>query len=288
MALDACGLLYVATPGRSGSSCSTGRQRAPSARRSGGARRRGSDLSGRVYVADREGRRSDAAFRPRGGFRPTSPEGFPPSPRPIAVTVDGDGAVLVADARHPRLLRFTPQGLYLGDVVVTSAVSEAVEARLPAAVLRQLLAHGGVRPRLGVCGPCSPSNDARRALADLHRAVRLLALRLARSFAPQGTFISAALDGGLPGTTWHTVEVDADLPAGTGLTVETRRRAPQDGQIRPPRPGARRPPPRGRPVHGRSGPPRAIAAGPLPLGPGPVAPGFGDAEPARAHHPLPA
>ena len=182
------------------------------------------DLSGRVYVADRGGaqiRIWDAAFRPRGSFRPASPDGFPPSPRPIAVMVDGDGAVLVADARHPRLLRFTPSGLYLGDVVVTSAASEAVEASLPAAVLRQLLGRGGVRPRLGACGPCAPSNDARRALADLHRAVRLLALRLARSFAPQGTFISAALDAGLPGTTWHTADVEADLPAGTSLTVET-------------------------------------------------------------------
>jgi phage tail-like protein len=182
------------------------------------------DLSGRVYAADRAGRAVrvwDAAFRSLGKFVPRSPDGFPAVPRPIAVTVDDDGAVLVADARHPRLLRFAPGGTYLGDVVVAAPAADDAEAAIPLAALRRVYGDQGARFVAGVCGPCAPANDGRRALVAAHRAIRLLALRLARSFAREGTFVSAALDGGLPGTTWHKVEVDADVPAGTSLTVET-------------------------------------------------------------------
>jgi phage tail-like protein len=84
-------------------------------------------------------------------------------------------------------------------------------------------AYGQQQPRFyaGVCDGPLPARDGGQRLAAVHRALRLLALRLGRAFQTAGTFVSRTLDSGTPGTVWHKVKVDADIPDGTSLTVET-------------------------------------------------------------------
>jgi hypothetical protein len=127
-------------------------------------------------------------------------------------------SVLVADASHGRL-RFDPEGKSLADVPLTPLVKAAEGGDIA------LGAGEGVRKRCRApgraCEPPLPARDGGVRLAGVHRALRLLALRLAHAFETTGTFVSTVLDGGTPGTVWHRVEVEADLPEGTRLTVET-------------------------------------------------------------------
>ncbi len=172
------------------------------------------------YVADRAG--AISVFTPRFGrharFVPVLPGGG--DPRPIAVMMAEDGSVLVADANHPRLLRFTPAGEPLADVELRSLVASLAGGDVALDALEK--AYGARAPRFLAAGCCPlPSNDGGVRLASVHRALRLLRLSLGRAFQRSGVFVSRALDSGLPGTAWHKVELDAELPPGTAVTVET-------------------------------------------------------------------
>ncbi|MEO8681351.1 MAG: phage tail protein, partial [Vicinamibacterales bacterium] len=179
---------------------------------------------GRVFVADRRGGRI-VAFNSRfdrvGAFAPTDADGVIVTPRPIAVMVDEDGAVLVADGNFPRLLRFAPAGTRLGDAE-PEAVLQAISPPRP--VIDALeRAYGKTMPRFlaGSCGPCRPDRDGGERLAEVHRALRLIRLKLGHAYPACGTFVSAALDGGAPGTSWHHIVIDADVPEGTWIKVQT-------------------------------------------------------------------
>src|SRR5439155_22760559 len=133
--------------------------------------------------------------------------GLPALPRPVAVMIDEDGTILVADESFPRLLHFDPEGRPLADVELASAAARAAsEVALDALEP----AYGRRMPRFlaAVCPPatrtdcdCDPklANEAGARLADVHRALRLLRLRLGRKFEPGGFVVSRADDGGLPG-----------------------------------------------------------------------------------------
>jgi phage tail-like protein len=178
---------------------------------------------GRVYVADRRAGRIvvfSARFGRCGEVVP-QPDEYPgQAPRPIAVAIAADGAVLVADARYPRLLRFDRDGHRLADEEIRPAAAEALGGTDPGALVAL---YGPHRPRLvaGACPPCPPEHDGGEALAAVHRAVRVGRLRHAHGFPDCGRWVSAALDGGTPGTVWHKIEIDADLPPGTYLKVQT-------------------------------------------------------------------
>lgn len=176
--------------------------------------------SGQIYVCDRAGGRIvvyGARFARAGAFPARNAAGLPHDPRPIAIAVDEDGSLLVADARHPRLLRFHPSGEPLADVELAERIAPEDAALEPGA-----LAAGRLPRAIAAwCTTAGRAFDPGTLLARLHRRLRLLQLRLARSFAPAGTFVSAILDGGAFGTAWHRVEVDAEVPPGTVLTVET-------------------------------------------------------------------
>jgi phage tail-like protein len=179
---------------------------------------------GRLYVADRKGGRIvvfNSRFDRCGELVPRDANDVLASPRPIAVTIDVDGAVLVVDASYPRILRFTPKGVLLGEAEPRSLAGEQDEAALALGALER--AYGRTLPRFyaGTCGPCRPHRDGGDRLVAVHRALRLLRLLLAHAFNPSGKFESAALDGGTPGVVWHKIEIDADLPAGTWLKVQT-------------------------------------------------------------------
>jgi phage tail-like protein len=178
---------------------------------------------GRIYVADRRGG-SIRVYGPRlqaeGSFVPRNAQGLPLAPKPIAVALDAAGAVVVADARHPRLLRFGPRGESLPDRVLHA--EGAIEGGRPA--LDALVALYGTKAPIsiaGVCGACAPDDDLGKRLAAVHLALRLLLLRLASSFETAGSYVSAALDGAVPGVQWHKLEIDADLPEGTWIKVQT-------------------------------------------------------------------
>src|SRR5262249_61678349 len=73
----------------------------------------------------------------------------------------------------------------------------------------------------GACGPCPPEHDGGVLLAAVPLALRAQRLRLVHGFPACGRFVSAVLDGGAPGIVWHKIEIDADLPPGTSLKVQT-------------------------------------------------------------------
>jgi phage tail-like protein len=180
--------------------------------------------NGRIYVADRAAG-VIAIFGPRfnrcGTFVPKDVDGVIATPRPITVMIDADGAVLVADGNYPRLLRFAPDGRLLGDEEPHALAQQLAEG--PVALVALQKAYGSIVPRFytGACGPCRPRHDGGDRLAAVHRALRLLRLTLGHAFAACGTFVSAALDGGSPGLEWHAIEIDADVPNGTWLKVQT-------------------------------------------------------------------
>lgn len=178
---------------------------------------------GRVYVADAGSGHIlefSAGLILRNAFVARNAAGLPDHPEPVAVMVASDGSLLVADALHPRLLHFSPEGHSLGDVALAFLV--AMMETLPA---EQSLskAYGSRLPRFvaGVCGPPWPEREGGLRLAEVHRSLRLTALRLGQSYATEGVFVSRVLDSGRPGTVWHRVLLDADIPAGTSVTVET-------------------------------------------------------------------
>jgi phage tail-like protein len=180
--------------------------------------------SGRVYVADRAcGRVAvfSAGMKPLGSFPTAGAPGK--TPRPIAVMVNADGSLLVADAWLPRLLSYAPDGTRLADVDLSAAVAPLAGGALALGTLDR--AYGGRVPRflVGTCGPCAPDDDGGARLAEVQRALRLLGLTLGRRFEPSGVFVSRALDGGRPGVSWHRVEVElnGDPPPGARVVVET-------------------------------------------------------------------
>jgi phage tail-like protein len=179
---------------------------------------------GQIYIADRAAGRIvqySAGFAHVDDFLAQGAGGLPAPPRPIAVMVDADGSLLVADGNYPWLLRFTPTGVPLGDVSLPALVEPLKAQNISLDDLASLLAGSAARFVAGSCAPPFPKNDGGVALARIHRDVRLLPLRLNHSFVRQGIFLSAALDGATPGTIWHKLIVDAALPAGSWITVET-------------------------------------------------------------------
>jgi len=178
---------------------------------------------GRIYVADRKAGKIvvfNGRFDRCGSFAPKDVEGTLTAPRPISVMIDDDGAVLVADANFPRLLRMTPDGAPLGERETRSYIASGERGFL----LEEFCKNRGPCPpvfRAGVCGPCRPARDGGEALAAMQREIRLHLLSLGHSFQTSGSFVSAALDGGTPGIVWHKIEIDADLPEGTWLKVQT-------------------------------------------------------------------
>ncbi len=196
---------------------------------------------GTIFVADRASDRAeggqiarfDAGFRSLGAFEPRNPVALPETPRPIAVMVDADGTLLVADATHPRLLRFDSSGNAMADVELTTIAREVrtdeIRPESPAT------AYGNRLPRFraGTCPPPLTDRDGGSRLAEVHRGLRLLRLRLARRFESIGVYLSRALDSGTPGTTWHRVDVEADIPEGTTILVETATAETLDGFLTP-------------------------------------------------------
>jgi phage tail-like protein len=177
-----------------------------------------------IYVADRAAGRIvtfTAGFRRKGHFIPQDPAGLLTKPRPVAIMIDADGTVLVADASYPRLLRFSQDGAPVGDVVLSTLVAPLQAAGISLSTPLQLLAGPAARIVAGACRPPFPANDGGVLLAKIHRYLRLLALKLNHSFATSGALLTTVFDSRMPGTIWHKIVVGALLPAGTSITVET-------------------------------------------------------------------
>jgi phage tail-like protein len=181
--------------------------------------------SGLIFVADAEAGRIaifSAAMQPVGWFATAAAPGK--APTPISVMIAPDDSVLVADAWLPRLLNYAPDGTRLPDLDISTLVASLAGGAIALGAYE--LAYGVPPPRfvIGRCGPCeTPEDDGPRRLAEVHRALRLLALTLGRRFEAQGIYISRALDSGRPGTDWHriSVEFNGPLPEGTSVVVDT-------------------------------------------------------------------
>ena len=132
--------------------------------------------SGLIYVADRAAGlivRFNARFARCGDFVPRNVTGLPGQPAPIAVAIDADGAIVVVDAAHPRLLRFDAGGRPLPDLELSAAVRSLDGGTVALDALQK--AYGRTAPRFLVdaCRPPHPSNDGGVRLAEVHRAIRL-------------------------------------------------------------------------------------------------------------------
>jgi phage tail-like protein len=181
--------------------------------------------TGFIYVADRAGGRIaifSAGMKPLAAFPTAAAPGKPP--RPIAIMISADGNLLVADAWLPRLLQYAPGGTSLADIELSTLVAPLAGGALASGAFGR--AYGARMPLflVGNCGPCAAhANDGGARLAEVHRALRLLALVLGRRFVKKGVFISRALDGGRPSVPWHrvSVELNRDPPPGTRVLVET-------------------------------------------------------------------
>ncbi|HEY3857282.1 MAG TPA: phage tail protein [Verrucomicrobiae bacterium] len=179
---------------------------------------------GKIYIADRTAGRIviyDAAFRQTGSFVPQDANLLPATPRPVAVMIDSDGSVLVADASYPRLLRFSVQGSPLGDVNLSTLVKPLEALGISLDNPLSLLAGPTGRFVAGACRPPFAADDGAVLLAQIHRYLRLLLLKLNHSFQTQGVVLTTVFDSRAPGTMWHKVVVDASLPPDTWITVET-------------------------------------------------------------------
>jgi len=181
--------------------------------------------SGLIFVADRgDGRIAvfGPSMKPLASFPTAHAPGRPA--QPIAVMIDEAGDVLVADAWLPRLLRYSTSGERLGDVELSTLVAPLAGGDVAMGALAGAYGHRMPRFLVGSCGPCAtPGEDGPARLAEVHRALRLLALSLGRGFIKQGVFISRALDAGRPGVAWHRlrVEFNGDPPPDTRVLIET-------------------------------------------------------------------
>jgi phage tail-like protein len=181
--------------------------------------------SGFIYAADRKAgcvAVFSAGMKPLASFATAAaPE---KKPQPIALMINADGTLLVADAWWPRLLHYDTDGTRLADVELRSAVAPLLGGDIAMGILSK--AYGNVVPRffVGSCGPCvTDANDGGARLAEVHRALRLLGLSLGQTFERDGSFISRVLDGGRPAVPWHRIRVElngAPMP-GSRVLVET-------------------------------------------------------------------
>lgn len=169
-------------------------------------------LDGCAYVVDREAARVlrfSSSFSLLAVFSTQNAAGLPVSPKPVSVASAPDGSILVIDANHPRVMRFTRHGEPLADLEFSAAVR--FEASQTASSIRAC-----PRPIT------TPSmRAAQQRLAAKHRRARLLAFGANGRYETSGVLLSAILDSRLPATQWHRVEIGADLPEGTRITVET-------------------------------------------------------------------
>lgn len=188
--------------------------------------------NGSVYVADRGGGdlvglqagriwRFDARFQLVGSWVPTN-AATPPRPRrarPMAV-LWWRGLVLVADEAHPRLLAFDAEGRPEPEEELDRLVAPLRERLGDAPPGGEWYPPSAALGLVGVC--CAePDLDIAFALAEVHAALRLLRLSVGRRFRRCGEWVSAVLDSGTRGTTWHRISVLGGVPAGTGVGVET-------------------------------------------------------------------
>lgn len=179
--------------------------------------------NGRIYVADRAAGEI-VVFTPRMAlchrFEARGGSGLPERPRPIAVMIDSEGQVVVADAVYPRLLRFDRLGEPQAALSLPAAAVGTSREPLSVTALPALYGAEHVRALATECF-CLPSRDVGVALAEVHFKLRVLRLLLSRRFAERGQAITRALDSGRPGTTWHKLEIDAEIPNGTQVHIET-------------------------------------------------------------------
>jgi phage tail-like protein len=181
--------------------------------------------AGLIYVADRTAgivAVFSSGMKPLRSFPTAAAEGK--EAQPIAVMIDPDGNLLVADAWLPRLQSYSPDGTRLADADLPTLLAPLAGGALAMGAFDR--AYGDEKPHflVGTCGPCAtPEDDGAARLAEVHRALRLLGLTLGQRFAQQGIFISRTLDGGRPGILWHRVEVEWNTPppASTKVLIET-------------------------------------------------------------------
>ena len=128
-----------------------------------------------IYVADRAGQRIhvfDRAFR---WVRSFAPGHVTTAGTPIGVAIDADGALVIADATWPLLLRFAPDGTPLADLAYDDP---------------------GVPEPLACLAP-------------------------RRQFAMRGEVIVGPIDGLVEDLAWARVIIDAHIPPGARIAVQT-------------------------------------------------------------------
>jgi hypothetical protein len=126
---------------------------------------------GQIYIADRAAGRIvqySAGFAHVGDFLAQGAGGLPAPPRPIAVMVDADGSLLVADGNYPWLLRFSPTGVPLGDVSLPALVAPLRAQNISIDDLASLLAGTAARLVARLYPPTLPARSGTSSLSTPH------------------------------------------------------------------------------------------------------------------------
>lgn len=209
---------FISLPGFGGFGVASGKFHAPAGL--------ALDSAGRLYVADTGNSRVQVLDLARESVVATLTEGLV---LPVHVTVDGDGTIYVVDAKTG-LVHVFSRRFQSCSVLRLATLDPATGKRWGA----------GPAPRpLAITilddGTLAVFDPMRPMLWHMTRKGKSLAALgwfeeddlpegwspIGRRFGAEADLVVGPIDGGRYDLAWHEVEIDADLPAGTALEVQT-------------------------------------------------------------------
>ncbi|MGL4397983.1 MAG: phage tail protein [Hyphomicrobium sp.] len=214
----ACDVDFVPLPGFGGRGFATGRLNRPTSI--------AVDAHGRLYVSDTGNARVQVVLPESGEVLAVLSEGLA---RPVHVAIDRTGLIFVADEGTGRIHRFDARFAAVDsfDLCTLDPWSETVWTEPPEATPRavSVLADCSIvvfDPNRTMLWHMSATGDPLPALpwpddARLPPGWRSLPQR----FVPRGEIVLGPIDGGTPRLAWHKILLDATLPPGTSLRVQS-------------------------------------------------------------------
>lgn len=214
----ACDADFVRLPGIGGRGFATGRVNQPSSV--------AVDALGRLHVVDTGNARVQIVLPETGEVLAVLDEGLA---RPVQVAIARSGMIFVADEGTAMVHRFDPRFAVVDRFPLRSLDpwSEAPWTEPPAATPRAIaaLADGTIAvfdPQRTMLWHMTADGKPLPALPWPTDALSPPGWQpLPQSFAPRGEIVLGPVDSGTPQLAWHKVMLDAKLPQGTSLRVQT-------------------------------------------------------------------
>lgn len=184
------------------------------------------DAQGRLYVADTGNARIQVVLPESGEVLAVLADGLA---RPVHAAIDRHGTIYVADEGTRRIHRFDARFAPLPSLTLrtTDPWTEEEWTEPPEAAPRAvaILADTSIAvfdPNRTMLWHMNASGDALSALPMLPDTQLPAGWRpLPNRFAPRGEIVLGPIDGGTPRLAWHKVLLDATLPPGTSMRVQS-------------------------------------------------------------------